>query len=73
MKKWLAFTLAFALLLSMAGCAQASAPAEASAETVIFTDDCGREVEVPAEQAVQIQRVMEAAYRAAENGTVETV
>ena len=33
----------------------------------------GTEVEVPAEQAVQVQRVMEAAYRAAENGTVETV
>ena len=30
-------------------------------------------IEVPAAQAVQVQRVMEAAYRSAENGTVEKV
>ena len=33
----------------------------------------GTDVEVPATQAVQVQRIMEAAYRSAENGTVEKV
>ncbi len=33
----------------------------------------GAPIEVPASDAVQVQRVMEAAYRAADNGTVEKV
>ena len=49
MKKRIAFTLALSLLLSLTGCSKSSAPAESVSETVIFTDDCGREVEVPAE------------------------
>ncbi|MBQ9859915.1 MAG: Gfo/Idh/MocA family oxidoreductase [Clostridia bacterium] len=42
-------------------------------EVASFSDSIlnGTPVEVPAQQAVQVQRVMEAAYRSAENGTVE--
>lgn len=49
MKKRIAFTLALSLLFSLTGCGKSSAPAESVSETVIFTDDCGREVEVSAE------------------------
>ena len=49
MKKRIAFILALSLLLSLTGCGKASAPAESVSETILFTDDCGREVEVSAE------------------------
>ena len=47
MKKHIAFLLTIALLLSLTGCAKAPAPAEASTQTILFTDDCGREVALP--------------------------
>lgn len=48
MKKYVSMFLVFTLVLSLfAGCGSAPA-AEPQAETHIFTDDCGREVEVPA-------------------------
>lgn len=49
MKNRMAFVLVFALLFSMTGCGKTAAPAEAAAQTRVFTDDCGREVEVPAD------------------------
>jgi len=49
MKKRIAFTLALSLLLSLTGCGKSSAPSESFSETIIFTDDCGREVEISAE------------------------
>ena len=49
MKKRIAVTLAFALLLSLAGCSKTPAAPESAIDTVVFTDDCGREVEVPAD------------------------
>ena len=49
MKKRIAFTLVLSLLLSLTGCGKSSASAESVSETVVFTDDCGREVEVPVE------------------------
>ena len=51
MKKRIALLLILTLLL--AGCGSPSAPAEPAGETVRFTDNCGREVEVPA----QISRI----------------
>ena len=48
MKKRIAFVLVLSLLFSLAGCGQAPASEEPSA-TVVFTDDCGRGVEVPAD------------------------
>ena len=51
MKKLIALLLAAAMVLSMAACG-AAAPAsgkDESGETVVFTDDAGREVEIPAE------------------------
>ena len=48
MKKRIAFVLVLSILISLTGCAKA--PAEAgSFETVIFTDDCGRDVELPSD------------------------
>ena len=49
MKKRIAFVLALSLLFSLAGCQNASAPEKTVAQTVVFTDDCGREVELPAD------------------------
>lgn len=49
MKKWIAFALVIFLLFSLTACAQASVPAETSTAAVIFTDDCGREVELPSD------------------------
>ena len=51
MKKALVLLLALAMVLSLAACgsAPAATPAEEpAAETVMFTDSCGREVELPA-------------------------
>ena len=47
MKKRISFLLAVFLLFSLAGCGQSSAPAESVGKTRCFTDDCGRETEVP--------------------------
>ena len=48
MKKLISLMLAFAMLLSLAACG--AAPVEKPREeTILFTDDCGREVEIPAE------------------------
>ena len=49
MKKRFAFVLVLSLLFSLIGCSKAPAPAETTASTVVFTDDCGREVELPAD------------------------
>lgn len=49
MKKRIAIILVLSLLLSFTACAKPAAPAETSAETVVFTDDCGRDVELPAD------------------------
>ena len=49
MKKQMAFVLVLSLLLSLTGCGNPTAAAEPAAETVVFTDDCGREVELPAD------------------------
>ena len=51
MQKWIAVLLMAAMLLSTVGCGAAQETGAAEQETsgnVIFTDDCGREVEVPA-------------------------
>ena len=48
MKKRIAFVLVLSLLFSLIGCRNAPA-AEPAVSTVIFTDDCGREVEVPSD------------------------
>jgi iron complex transport system substrate-binding protein len=48
MKKWFAIVLVLSILISLSGCANAPKDAE-SFETVVFTDDCGREVELPAD------------------------
>lgn len=49
MKKRIAIVLVLSLLFSLAGCGKKPAPTEPVAETVIFTDDCGREVELPSD------------------------
>ena len=54
MKKRIAFVLVLSLLFSLTGCGPSSAIADSVGETVVFTDDCGREVEVPA----QISRIV---------------
>ena len=46
MKKRIAFLLAVFLLASLSACAKAPAAAS-SGQTLVFTDDCGREVELP--------------------------
>ena len=48
MKKRIAFVLVLSLLFSLIGCRNAPA-AEPAVSTVIFTDDCGRAVEVPSD------------------------
>ena len=47
MKKQIAFILTLTLLLSLAGCGSPAAPTEPAGETVVFTDDCGRTLELP--------------------------
>ena len=47
MKKRIAFVLVLSLVFSLIGCGKAPAAAEPAAQTVVFTDDCGREVELP--------------------------
>lgn len=54
MKKRIAIFLVLSLVLSIAGCGKSSAPAQAAVPTLVFTDDCGRDVEVPA----QINRIV---------------
>ena len=49
MKKRIAFLLVFALLFTMTACGKTAVPQESAAPTCVFTDDCGREVEVPAD------------------------
>lgn len=49
MTKCVSVLLTLSLLFSLSGCSKPSAPVESVDETLIFTDDCGREVEVPAE------------------------
>ena len=51
MKKTITMLLILTLCISLCACGVASAPAEvpAAAETVTFTDDCGRTVELPKE------------------------
>ena len=46
MKKRIAFLLAVFLLVSLSGCSKAP-EAASSGQTLVFTDDCGREVELP--------------------------
>ena len=47
MKKRIAFAMVFAMLVTITACGKTAAPAESAAQTRVFTDDCGREVEVP--------------------------
>lgn len=49
MKKRIAIVLALSLLFSLTGCGKAPAATEPVAAAVVFTDDCGREVEVSAD------------------------
>lgn len=50
MKQLISVFLALAMLLSLAACgAPEPTPTEAGGDTVQFTDDCGREVELPAD------------------------
>ena len=49
MKKRISFVLLFALLFSLVGCGKVPAATESADRTVVFTDDCGREVAVPAD------------------------
>lgn len=52
MKKTISFLLALVLLLSLSGCTAPETPVDT--EAVVFTDDCSREVSLPA----QIQRIV---------------
>ena len=49
MKKRIAIALVLSLLFSLTCCGKAPATTEPAAGTIVFTDDCGREVELPAE------------------------
>ena len=49
MKKRIAFVLVCFLLFSLVGCSKAPAVTEPDTSTVVFADDCGREVEVPSD------------------------
>ena len=58
-KKWIALLLAFAMVLNLAACGGVSTPTttaqtEQSSDFRIYVDDCGREVEIPA----QISRIV---------------
>ena len=54
MKKRIALLIALSVLLSLAGCGKTAAPEEPASETLVFTDDCGRKVELP----TQIRRIV---------------
>ena len=47
MKKKLVFLLILSLLLSLAACGASPAPAAPETETIVFTDDCSRDVILP--------------------------
>lgn len=49
MKKRIAFVLVLSLLFSLMGCSKSPVAAEPTTSTVVFTDDCGREVELPSD------------------------
>lgn len=49
MKKQIAIILVLSLMLTLSGCGKTAVPAETAASTVVFTDDCGREVALPAD------------------------
>lgn len=49
MKKRIAFVLVISLMLTLMGCGKAPAAETPGSDTVVFTDDCGREVELPAD------------------------
>ena len=49
MKKRIAFVLVLSLLFSLMGCSKSPVAAEPATSTVVFTDDCGREVELPSD------------------------
>ena len=49
MKKRIAFVLVLSLVFSLIGCGKAPVTAEPATSTVVFTDDCGREVELPSD------------------------
>ena len=49
MKKQIAFLLTLSLLVSFTGCRKENPPAESTAATFVFSDDCGRDVPVPEE------------------------
>ena len=49
MKKRIVYLLVLSLLTSLAGCSKAPATATPVGETIVFTDDCGREVELPSD------------------------
>ena len=49
MKKRIALALALFLVFSLMGCSKSPAAAEPTTSTVVFTDDCGRAVEVPSD------------------------
>ena len=49
MKKWVAFILVLSVFLSLAACGTAPAAKSPASATTVFTDDCGREVEIPSD------------------------
>ena len=49
MRKGIAIVLLLSLLVLFAGCGRPTAPEEPAAVTIVFTDDCGREVELPSD------------------------
>ena len=49
MKKRIAFALVLSLLFSLMGCSKSPVAAEPATSTVVFTDDCGRDVELPSD------------------------
>ena len=54
MKKRIAIALVLSLLFSLTCCGKVPATTEPAAGTIVFTDDCGREVELP----VEINRIV---------------
>jgi iron complex transport system substrate-binding protein len=49
MKRMIAFLIAAAMCFCIAGCSAGKEVEEMETDTVVYTDDCGREVEIPAE------------------------